>query len=83
MLLRVHTMPSPHGYILEERDDGRITEHDAMQCVHCQRTWKFRPGSGRQRGWCQRCMGVTCGAVGCMTCLHFEKRVELMERGAR
>ena len=79
VLLRLHTMAAPHGYIRSERDDGRTVEHDAMQCVHCQRTWRFIRGSGRERGWCARCGGVTCGSKACMDCLHFERRAELAE----
>lgn len=83
MLLRAHTVGHPHGYIRREHASGLVEEADAMVCVHCQFTWRYQPGSGRERGWCFRCGAVTCGATACMTCVHFERRIELIEAGAR
>lgn len=61
MLIRQHTLASPAGMTIEEDLDGRIIEHDTMQCVHCTGHWQYRPGSGTVRGFCQSCAGPTCG----------------------
>ena len=84
MLLRVHTVAHPHGYVCREYADGRVQEFDLQVCCHCQYTWRVVSGSGRQRGYCKLCAGVVCGAAVCMTtCVHFERRIELIEAGAR
>jgi hypothetical protein len=55
------------------------------QCVHCGMQFIVVPGSGRSRGYCMSCDGITCGAkVKCETeCTHFEKAIEQMEAEAR
>lgn len=50
------TLLRPHGAILA---DGHEVA-DLLQCGHCQYTWQVQPGSGRRRGFCYRCMRVTC-----------------------
>ena len=68
MYLLKHTKPKAAGYIII--DDGFTKqEYDTVQCVHCQRHWKVVPGSGRKRGWCFKCGGVTCGSKHCETCI--------------
>ena len=37
----------------------------------------------RQRGFCFRCMGPTCGKRGCVPCVPFEKRLEEVEGSQR
>ena len=59
---------------------GQVAEGDTAMCVHCQRHWRIRPGSGMQRGFCSRCSGPTCGKQACDTrCVPFEKAIERME----
>lgn len=53
---------------------------DTAQCKHCGKHWKIERGSGKQRGFCRNCMGVTCGAKRCTdTCEPVEKMLERME----
>jgi hypothetical protein len=54
---------------------------DTAQCVHCGQHWEYKPGSGEMRGFCQRCMGMTCGGPNCRDCMPMEKRLDLYEKG--
>ncbi len=67
------------GYIQITGLDGNVTERHTLQCVHCGMHWVPEPGSGRVRGFCLRCHGVTCGKPVCDVCLPYEARIELME----
>ncbi len=63
------------------QETGRVTQEGAtLSCVHCQRTWAVKPGSGRQRGWCMKCNGPTCGGKACQTCVPFDRQMEIAER---
>lgn len=73
-----HTVRRPDGYIRAEGPHGR-QEVDTVQCVHCGFVWEFMPGSGRQRGFCMKCKGMTCGAKECMECIPLEARIEHIE----
>ena len=56
------------------------SERDTVMCAHCQKHWIPEPGSGRERGWCLRCNGPTCGQQVCNEhCIPWEKRIEVME----
>jgi hypothetical protein len=49
-----------------ETGDGEHTwSGEQRQCVHCQFTWEYRPGSGITRGYCLRCNGFVCGRPEC------------------
>lgn len=65
-LLRRVTVARPAGYIRMGAE-----EFDALQCAHCRYTWRYVAGSGRERGWCSQCGGVTCGSPRCM--VHSER----------
>jgi hypothetical protein len=54
---------------------------DTLQCPHCQAHFQVVPGSGRRRGFCMRCNAPHCGAKECFTCVPFEKKLELYEKG--
>jgi hypothetical protein len=54
---------------------------DTLRCVHCGHVWIPIKGSGRKRGYCTKCNGVTCGAHKCDTCYPFEKQLEDYEKG--
>ena len=54
---------------------------DTMSCKHCGYTWIPIKGSGKVRGWCNKCDGPTCGSSRCMDCLPQEKRLDLYEKG--
>jgi hypothetical protein len=78
-----HTVLRPHGIVIATDGEGRTIEADCLQCCHCQAVWQVQPGSGRKRGFCQKCGQVTCGAAGCLECVPFEKRLDLYEAGKR
>lgn len=59
---------------------GELTEGQTLQCCHCQHTWVLAKGSGRTRGFCQNCMGYTCGPA-CVDCIPVEVRIENLEAG--
>lgn len=47
---------------------NREVQADTMQCVHCGKHWISVRGSGKRRGFCQKCMGITCGNRMCDVC---------------
>jgi len=64
------------GHITIVDPERPTIEHDTLQCMHCQRHWIVRPGSGRQRGWCLKCNGPLCGVEQCMKeCVPFMAKV--------
>jgi hypothetical protein len=70
---------------LTKKEDGIIILNGAVvattkQCVHCGTHFIPVKGSGKVRGWCMKCHGVTCGALNCCTCVPFEKKLELIEK---
>jgi hypothetical protein len=72
----------PHGtLILTPGDGGPVIEADTVMCVHCNRHWVWQQGSGRKRGWCMRCNGITCGLPTCDACVPLEQRLENWEHG--
>jgi len=64
-----------HGGIVVDGVQGAST----LQCPHCGCHFETRPGSGRRRTFCLRCMGVTCGARDCDPCIPLEARLEHQE----
>lgn len=54
---------------------------DTLRCVHCGHVWIPVKGSGKIRGWCTKCNGVTCGSEECKTCYPFEKKLDDYEKG--
>ncbi len=63
-----------------DRETGKtLFEGYLRQCMHCQHTWTYKPGSGILRGFCHNCNGWTCGNFPCQTCYHKEKQIEDME----
>lgn len=59
---------------------GELTEGQALQCCHCQKMWLLVKGSGKQRGFCTKCMGYVCGPS-CFECVPLERRLENIEAG--
>mgnify|MGYP001581023598 CR=1 FL=1 len=53
---------------------------DTMQCCHCGEHFVMVRGSGRRRGFCLKCKGVTCGKDTCCACRPIEQRLEERER---
>jgi hypothetical protein len=71
-----HTVRKPAGHIIIVQPEGPPVELDTLQCVHCMKHWRVRPGSGIRRGWCARCNGPVCGKQDCMQrCVPFEAKV--------
>ena len=85
VLLPSHTRPKAHGVLIATHWDGTREERDVLTCAHCQYIWEVVPGSGRERGWCLRCAGPTCGRAPCARrgCVPFKKWLDTVERKAR
>ena len=60
--------------------DKPFLEIGTLQCCHCGGHWLPIPGSGKVRGFCQRCNGFVCGP-GCAECVPMEQYLENMEKG--
>lgn len=60
---------------------GPAVARDTVACCHCGRHWVWEPGSGRVRGWCLRCAGLTCGSPRCCACVPVEQWLENVEAG--
>lgn len=69
----------PNGTFIFTDDLGNTSEYHSAQCKHCGVHWQVIPGSGRQRGWCTKCVGVLCGSKRCMECVPQEAQLEIME----
>lgn len=71
-----------HGVatFLDPGSDVPLLEVKTLQCCHCGGHWAPRPGSGRVRGFCTRCMGPVCGP-GCVECVPTEVYLENLEKG--
>jgi hypothetical protein len=67
--------------IITPWDGGPVQMQDTVQCVHCGRHWIWKPGSGRRRGWCSLCNGITCGKKKCDRCVPIEQWLENVEKG--
>lgn len=70
--------PRAHGAVIVDGSEVAST----LQCCHCGGHFVSIRGSGKRRGFCLRCMAVTCGQAQCDVCLPFERQLEMME-GAR
>jgi hypothetical protein len=70
----------PHGTLITFDCDGPEQEHDTVQCCHCGRHWIFVAGSGKKRGFCVQCNGITCGNPVCDRCVPIEQQIENMEK---
>lgn len=78
----VHSARKANGWLFGFHSDGKTTEHDTVQCVHCGCHWVVKPGSGTERGWCTSCHGPHCGSRQCFTCKPLEKWLEEVEKQA-
>jgi len=68
------------GYAIITGEAGEVQEFDTFTCPHCNGVCIIRPGSGKQRGYCNMCGGPTCGRPNCMECVPFLKKLERHER---
>ena len=65
----------PHGAFIVE---GREIAH-TLRCAHGGEHFVSVRGSGMRRGFCTRCIGVTCGDPAHDACIPWEARLEHME----
>lgn len=68
------------GAIIIASEYGPVREIPTHQCRHCGGHFTVIPGSGRTRGYCHRCDGVTCGAAACHPCRPFQAWLEQVEK---
>ena len=78
---RPRAVRKPDGYTRTTGPHGEVVDADTLFCVHCSGHFEVVAGSGRLRGFCRKCMGYTCGEPGCMVCLHYEQKLENVEKG--
>lgn len=76
-------MRKPKGYFYTVEADGKMEEHDTYQCCHCGAHFVIVKGSGKTRGFCLKCMQITCGKLECDVCVPFEKKLEIWEQNAK
>lgn len=76
-----HSARKPKGYAIWSFPDKAPIERETLQCCHCGRHWIVVPGSGRKRGFCTKCMQVTCGHAKCDPCVPVEKQLDMIEKG--
>ena len=79
-LLHLNSRASGEFRVVSQETGRATDEGQTLSCVHCQRTWVVKPGSGRARGWCMKCNGPTCGGQACQTCVPFERQLAIIER---
>lgn len=73
---RVESVRNPHGGIML---DG-VHVADTLTCCHCGYVWVPIKGSGIQRGFCLKCMQVTCGRPECNECVPQEKFLDQIDK---
>jgi hypothetical protein len=78
---RASSVSEPSGTYHAFGGDEAEKVVDTVQCVHCGRHWLWEPGSGKQRGFCLGCNGITCGSKKCDVCVPMEQQLENMEAG--
>lgn len=77
-----HGVLKPDGTLMTyDLKADRPQEMDTVQCAHCGRHWVVQPGSGRRRGICGRCGGITCGSQACDKCVPLEQLLTNIEQG--
>ena len=79
-----HGSPNAAGIVIYTNFDGRDTERDTMQCVHCGGHWIVARGSGRPHIFCNKCGGWTCSNPACLKdCYPIQKKFDDMEKHGR
>lgn len=77
-----HSARKPDGCsIITDPSMSCAVHQDTVQCCHCDAHYAVDPGSGSTRGFCMSCMAPTCGGDACCTCIPFEKKLAMYERG--
>lgn len=68
----------PSAYFATADGDGHKIEGECRQCVHCQFTWEYRPGSGIERGYCLMCGGFICARPECL--MQQKQLIDIMQQ---
>lgn len=77
----LHGLHKAAGVAISTNFDGKDTENDTDQCVHCGGHWIVQKGSGRPHAFCSRCNGNTCSNIKCLTeCYPIQKRFDDVEK---
>ena len=77
-----HSVLHSHGEAQwTDKEADRSIVRDCLQCCHCAMHFFVSPGSGKKRGYCMGCDAVTCGQTKCGPCIHWKKKLELIESG--
>lgn len=71
----------PAGTIIVQGPGGLPVQRETHRCCHCQKHFLVQRGSGRLRGLCSRCGGVTCGPTCSSACVNWERALDLYEKG--
>lgn len=70
------------GILLTQDYDGDpVHQAETVTCCHCGRMWVWQRGSGKLRGHCRLCNGITCGPHCSRKCRPVEQLLENMEAG--
>lgn len=78
----LHSVLHSHGEAeWTDKESGRKTVRDCLQCCHCALQFFVEPESGKKRGYCMNCGAVTCGQPKCDPCIHWKRKIELIESG--
>ncbi len=74
----LHKYNKPSGQFIVSDPIRGVKEYYSASCCHCGFNWWVIPGSGRKRGWCMKCMHLTCGKKECMECVPRQDQLNLM-----
>lgn len=67
------------GNVTSFDPEGRKIERELRQCILCQATWIYQPGSGARRGFCLHHMGLLCGRKECMDACRNDSHVPFFD----
>ena len=70
-----YTHPKALSDVIITDIDGNEHHRECCHCCHCGKIWVVKPGSGKKRGFCLKCMQPTCGKQECDTCIPLEKKL--------
>ena len=73
MIHLLRTSSKTKAYHIATGPEGVEFEAELMACCHCGRQWEYKPGSGKDRAWCNRCKAITCGSKKCDPCTPYNK----------
>ena len=76
-----HSVRKPAGTVIVTEEMGIVHTADTLQCCHCGMHWQVRRGSRSDRGFCMKCMKVTCGQKKCDPCYPMEKQLDDAPKG--